>query len=324
MELTSSRLTVSHLRLVVAIAEENSLVGAAKRLNMTQPTVTKSLQVAEHQLDVRLFERTSSGMVPTIFGAALVEQARLVLTQLGHAAQEIQDLRDGTGGRIAIGTLLAASAALLPRAIARMRKERPRLVATILEGTNDVLLPALRSGELDLVLGRLSDSRQGPDLREEVLFRDIACIVGRPGHPLSSRAQLRMADVTEWNWILPPRETTLRRQVEKAFYDEGLEPPTPAVESVSLIMNQSLLLDTDYLSVWPWQVATLEEAAGQVAILPLPLTTTIGPVGITTRSGARLSPAAEALAQTLREVVSQTMAISPFLDTITDGHERLS
>ena len=320
MEQVSSRLTVSHLRLVVAIAEENSLVGAAKRLNMTQPAVTKSLQVAEHQLDVRLFERTSSGMVPTIFGAALVEQARLVLSQLRHAAQEIQDLRDGTGGRIAIGTLLAGSATLLPRVIARIHRERPRVAITIVEGMNDVLLPALRSGELDLVVGRLADIPQGADLHEEMLFKDMACVVARPGHPLAEQRPLGLADAANWNWILPPRETTLRRQVEKAFYDDGLGPPVPVVESVSLIMNQSLLVDTDYLSVWPWQVASLGERAGQIAILPLALKTTIGFVGITARSEARLSPAAEVFAQTLREVAAE-MPISPLLDAIPEGDD---
>lgn len=313
MESASSRLTVSHLRLVVAIAEANSLVGAAKRLNMTQPAVTKSLQAAELQLGVRLFDRTSSGMVPTIFGAALTEQARMVLSQLGHAVQQIQDLRDGTGGRIVIGTLLAASAMLLPMAITRMRKERPRLAVTILEGTNDVLLPALRSGELDLVVGRLTDRPQGADLQEEVLFRDIACVVARRGHPLEGRAQLRIADAMEWSWILPPKETILRHQVEKAFLIEGLNPPAPAVESVSLIMNQSLLIDSDYLSVWPWQVATLEEEAGRVAILSVSLSTTIGPVGITTRRDVLLSPAAEILIQTLREVAAE-MPVCPFLE----------
>jgi DNA-binding transcriptional LysR family regulator len=314
LEQASSRLTASHLRLVVAIAEANSLVGAAKRLNMTQPAATKSLQVAEQQLEVRLFDRTSSGMVPTIFGEALIEQGRLILSQLSHAAQEIHDLREGTGGRIAIGTLLTASATLLPRAITRMREERPRLAVTIMEGTNDVLLPALRSGELDLVVGRLADFHQGQDLSEEVLFRDIACVVARRGHPLVGRKRLRLQDTTEWSWILPPEETTLRHQVEKAFYDAGLEPPVPAVESVSHIMNRSLLVDSDYLSVWPWQAATLEERAGQVAILPLSLPPTIGPVGVTTRREARLSPAAQILVRTLHDVAAE-MPLSPLLES---------
>ena len=315
MDQLGVRLTVNHLRLAVAISDESSLVGAAKRLNMTQPAVTKALQAAEFQLNVKLFNRTSTGMVPTIYGEALVAQARIILSQLGHATQEINDLRDGTGGRIAIGTLLTASAVLLPTAIARLREQRPKLVMTVREGTNDLLMPALHSGDLDLVVGRLSEFRERADLVREVLQHDIACVVVRPNHPLIGRNDLTMRDLTSKQWILPPPETTLRRQIDKAFQDENFDPPLPAVESVSLLLNRTLLLLTDYLSVWPWQVACRDASLGQVGILPIVLPSTAGPIGITTRLDSRLSPAAEAFVETLQSVASE-MELSPLLNGV--------
>src|SRR5690242_9649734 len=76
------RLTFRHLRLIVAIAESGNLVGAAERLNMTQPAATKGLQEAEAIVGLPLFGRTNRGVVPTAFGNALIAHAHLILSQL--------------------------------------------------------------------------------------------------------------------------------------------------------------------------------------------------------------------------------------------------
>jgi DNA-binding transcriptional LysR family regulator len=251
-------------------------------------------------------------MVATIYGEALAAQARTVISQLNHAAQEISDLRDGTGGRIAVGTLLAASAVLLPTTVAQLQAERPRLIVTVREGTNDLLMPALRCGDLDIVVGRLTEFRERQDLGQEVLLTDTACVVVRSDHPLVRRGGLSLSDLVDSLWILPPPETTLRRQIEKSFRDQGIEPPLPAVESVSLLMNRALLLHGDYVSVWPWQVAYRDIEAKRLAILPVPLPPTTGPIVVTTRPHAMLSPATVAFIEMLRSVAKQ-MEPSPLL-----------
>lgn len=304
MKLLASRLTIRHLRMVVAILEEGNLVGAAKRLNMTQSAVTKALQEVEALTHATLFDRTNRGVVPTIFGETLAEHARFIITQLDHAEEHLADLRDGTGGRIAIGTLLSASAELLPGAIARLRRKRPRIVVRIVEGTNDVLIPALRSGEIDLVVGRLSEHRVRQDVEQETLMDDLACVVARSGHPLAQRETLALPDLIDWDWILPPQETSLRRQVDLAFRQQDLEPPMHAVESVSLLTNRGLLVNANYLGVLPIQAARQEAASGILTILPVTLGATQRSLGITTRANGRLSPAAKGLIETLREVAS--------------------
>lgn len=304
----TTHLTLRHLRMVVAIAEEGNLVRAAKRLNMTQSAVTKALQEVEALTRAHLFDRTNRGVVPTLFGDTLAEHARLVLAQLQHAEEHLADLRDGKGGRVAVGTLLAASAELLPRAIAQLRRERPRLVVKVVEGTNDVLIPALRAGEIDLFIGRLSERAETPNLKQEVLAADFACVVVRRGHPLAGRGDVGLAELTRWEWILPPPETNLRRQIDITFLEEGLDPPVHAVDSVSLLTNRQLLLAGDYLGVFPAQVARHEASFGGLVILPVSLRATAGLIGITTRAGTRLSPAADVFLQTLRHVAAETAA----------------
>jgi len=310
MRQISQRLTVRHLRLVAAILAEGNLLRAAASMNMTQSAVTKALQDAEAQMGVLLFERTNRGVIPTAFGAHLGAHARLILAQIGKAEQEMVDLRDGSEGQVAIGTLLAGSAGLLPEAIARLRLDRPNLVVKVEEATNDLLMPALRSGELDMVLGRLPEFRDREGVRQEHLMTDFAQIVVRHGHPLTERTSVSLSDLLGQDWILPGPSTSLRRQIDKAFRDENLEPPAHAVETVSFLTTRRLLQMADYLAVWPVQLARQEIQAGSIQALNLSLPTTQRPIGISTRADDLMSPAATRLASCLREVARE-FAVAP-------------
>lgn len=297
-----SHLTIRHLRTIEAIDEERSIARAATRLHITQSAVTKTLQEVEALTALRLFERSNRGVSATGAGQQLAEDARRLLAHLQVAEQNLADLRNGTGGRVAVGTLLSASADLLPRAIVRLRRDNPRVAVRIVTGTDDVLMPALRAGELDMVIGRLSPHLEQPHLVQEVLVPDNAVVVVRHDHPLTQRHNLRLNDLLEWDWILPPKDTSLRLQIDRAFREQGVPPPAQAVESVSPLINRGLLLQADYICVLPAQVARIEAATGQLATLPIRLQATSGFLGITTLPQARRSATAELFLHILRDL----------------------
>ena len=294
------RISVRHLRLVTTIAEVGSMVRAGEAIGMTQPAVSKTIRDLERDLGVALFERGNRGVTPTSYGEALVRHAQRVLAQLEHASEELNDLAHGAGGRVAIGTLLAASAWLLPKAIARLRAERPRVIVDVVEGTNDRLQPMLLRGDLDMVVGRLSEFRHRAGLQQEPIYSEEILILARPGHRLAGRSDLRLADLQDADWILPPPETTLRRQLEKAFFDAGLDPPHCVVQSISHLTNRRLICESDLIGAWPRGVAVDDLAQGRLVSLPVPLNEAPWPVGVSTRKLVRLSPAAEALLSALR------------------------
>lgn len=304
MAILAQRLSLRHLRLVVAIVNEGNLLRAAGSLNMTQSAVTKALQDAEAQLGVLLFDRTNRGVIATEFGTALAAHARLILAQVEKAEAQLANLRDGTEGQVSIGTLLAGSADILPEAIARLHKTHPSIMVKVEEGTNDILMPSLRAGELDMVLGRLPEFRDREGLKQDHLLNDFAQIVARRDHPLASKANLRLADLRSCAWILPSPTTTLRRQIDKAFRDENLEPPAQSVETVSFLTSRRLLQLTDAIAVWPSQLVRQELAAGTIAVFDVPLPTTIRPIGISTRLDDLISPAAAFMIDCLHEVMT--------------------
>lgn len=313
------RLTIRHLRLIVAIAEQNSLVAAAQHLHMTQSAVTKALQEAEALLGITLFERTIKGAIPTIFAHGLIVHARQVFAQLQQASTELVELLDGANGRVAIGTQWSAAAELVPKAIHQLRSTRPKLTVSIVEGTNDALIPELHLGQLDMIVGRLPGMLERDDVAHETLFEDMACVVVRHGHPLADWPDIGLADVEKSDWILPRRETVLRRQIDKAFRDAGLETPGNAIESVSLLTNSELLTSSDYLAVWPWQVANRDVLSGRLMVLPIVIGETINSVGVTARTDAPMAPAAKAFLETLRSVAA-TMDVCPLLPGIREGN----
>jgi DNA-binding transcriptional LysR family regulator len=210
-----------------------------------------------------------------------------------------------------VGVLVSAAVTILPTAIAAVRAQRPNLAVKVIEGTNDVLVPLLRAGELDLVIGRLSGFSSGAGIAEEALCDDVAQIVVRAGHRLLARQGLRLADLLAEPWILPRHETSMRRQIDECFRAEGLPPPANSVESVSILTNRSLVLLADYLVVWPVQLARFEAAQGLVVALDVPLPATARPIGISTRRATRLSPAAETLIAALRQSARQSALVLP-------------
>lgn len=300
VERVLTRLKLKQLRLLVAVGEHHSILHAAQALHISQPAATKLIKDLELDFDVQLFERTNRGMVPTIFGEALIRHGKLILAQISHAAQELDDLNEGNGGRVVVGTLLAASADFLPRVLQSVLRDKPGLVVKLTEGTNEVLMPALRSGDVDLVVGRLPIHRHRTEITQERLFDERVICVARKGHPLHQCEAPELSDLLSFPWIVPPMETTLRRQLDHVFVEAGAGAPLSAVESVSYLANRSLLLGSDMLAVMPAHVPRQDIEAGLLQQVDWTVPIPIGPVGVSMRKEATLSPAVNAVLEALR------------------------
>ena len=300
-----SRLKMRHVLLLAAIDEQRSVHKAAATLHMTQPAATKLLTDLEALLELKLFERTTRGLVPTAYGESLVRHARAMLGTLDHARAELTAISDGAAGRIVIGTQLVVAPVLVPRALAVFKRANPLITVQVREGTLADLLPLLRSGEIDLIVGRLTSDFDSRGLHFETCFDEPMCVVVRAGHPLLARKRIRLADLAGESWILPAPETAYRHRIDAAFRQAGVEPPTRLVESVSILTNTTLLQETDMLGVLPVNVAGHYARLGTLEILRVALPPPSGPVGTITRTGAIANPVLEQLLQALRETGRQ-------------------
>ncbi|MFF5264038.1 LysR substrate-binding domain-containing protein [Actinomadura viridis] len=305
IDLLNGRLKLRHLVLVVAVADQGSVLRAAEHLHLAQPAVTRSLREVERILGVELFTRGPRGVTPTLFGEAFVEHARSVLAELRRAGERITGLADGEVGTVTIGTLLAGSNVLLPRAIAALKRDRPGITVIVQEATFDAQVPRLLDGEIDLILGRLNPIDGARGLRQIDLYSEPVRLVARTGHPARERRDLRLADLLEYPWVLPLQRTALRQELEQVFRAERLPLPADLVECTSNLTVSTLVRDTDMIAALPDLVA---RAGGGIAPLPVPLEPVRRPVGVTLAAGRPPTPSARLMLDRLREQAAELSA----------------
>lgn len=304
----AQRLSQRHLRVLVTLAETHNERQAARRLALTQPTVSASLRDLEGRLATPLFLRTQRGLVPTPGGTLLTRHAKVALRELALLHDDIATWRGEARGRVVIGALPLTSSLLVPRAVDALLRKCPGLGVTIHESTYDVLFEALRSGEIDVLVGVLHRIDPEEEMTQEVLLHDRLATVGRPGHPLMARADLTLETLLDWPWIAPARGTPARHSFDQQFNTLGITPPTPVVEAGNLGVIRDLLRDSDRLAlISPYQVH-YEVQDGRLAYLPLRLQGPPRAIGLTMREDSAPSQALRALRDTL---VAVSRALPP-------------
>jgi molybdenum-dependent DNA-binding transcriptional regulator ModE len=121
------RLKFRQLVLLDALGASQSLRKAAAQTHLTQPAASRAMAELESAFGVQLFERSHSGMAPTVYGNALIQHARRVLFDVQQAHAEIQALRSGSQGVVRLGSLLPPATGLLPKAVGEIKKRLPHL-----------------------------------------------------------------------------------------------------------------------------------------------------------------------------------------------------
>jgi DNA-binding transcriptional LysR family regulator len=274
--------TTSQLQALIAVRESENFTLAARRLGLAQPTVHRAVTQLEEEAARPLFERTSYGIVATRAAGTLAQAARLAFAELAQAEADLAETLSEEAGRIVIGAMPLSRSFVLPRAIAEFRKFRPNTPIHILEGPYADLLAGLRRGEIDFLIGALRDPAPIGDVEQRFLFTDTLVVVAGSNHPLTARSELSVEELAAYPWIVGQRGTPIRRHFDALF--EGLDhPPKSIVESSSLILMRELLNGTDHLGCISYLQAQAELSRGLLKALPLDLSHTARPIGLTLR-----------------------------------------
>lgn len=292
-----SRMNLRQMQTLVTVAEQRNILKASELLNMTQPAVSKSIKEMENTLGVSLFIRTTRGVSPTEYGASFIDHIRAVLAEMRTAWNELADIQDAYVGKLQIGTLPSVSGGPLIQVLADLPRDRPGVSITIHEGVHAQLLPALRNGELDMVVGRMIEDGGRGGLSQRILYHEPWSVLARKDHPLAAKNEaLPLSDVISEQWILPLPNASFRPVIQSIFDDHGLSLPSAAIECSSGLMARSLLMRTDMLMIMPRYFLGAEEEAGGLAPLNVTLKTGAMPVSIMVRE-SRTPTAVEELVQ---------------------------
>lgn len=304
-----ARLKTRQLLLLVALAEEGNIHRAAEVLNMTQPAASKLLKDLEDVLGVSLFDRMPRGMRPTWYGEAMIRHARSALSSLNQAHDEVQALKAGRFGQVAVGAITTPGIMLLPQAIAAVKATHPTLRVALHIETSDVLLERMAQGRMDMLVARLFANHDKTALKYEALAEEPAVAIVRPGHPLLQVDGLSLRDLINCAWIVPPEGSVLRHRFDLMFREEGLDAPVNLIETTALLFITKMIAESDVICLIAGDVARYYEEHGVVKVLPIDLPCHMDAFGVITRTDRPLSPAAKVMLGEVKRAAAQVYGV---------------
>ncbi|EEL8597783.1 LysR family transcriptional regulator [Salmonella enterica] len=298
--LFSQRIRLRHLHTFVAVAQQGTLGRAAETLNLSQPALSKTLNELEQLTGTRLFERGRLGAQLTVPGEQFLTHAVKVLDALNTAGQALNRKEDASADVVRIGALPTAALGILPAVIGRFHQQQKSTSLQIATMNNTMLLAGLKSGEIDLGIGRMSDPELMGGLNYELLFLESLKLVVRPGHPLLQET-ITLSRVMEWPVVVSPKGTVPRQNAEALLQSQGCKMPAGCIETLSASLSRQLTVDYDY--VWFVPSGAVKEDLRQATLVSLPVPTQSAgePIGILTRVDIPLSTGAQMLIAAIRK-----------------------
>jgi LysR family pca operon transcriptional activator len=304
------RLKLRHFRLISAISQHASLLNAANALRLTQPALSRSLQEIEDILGVKLYDRHSKGVRETRYGAALNETAKAILAEIAKLDATLDRLTQDSSIMVTVGALPVAAMGVMPGVIARLHDEQDDLRVRLVQGTTDDLLPALMSGQLDLIVGRLYETPMPDGLVRETLYYEPIWLMARPDNPIFQPPGPTLERLAECKLALPSVATLLGQEIDELLTQMGIELSKP-IRSSSLGFIREMMQSSEVVSIMPRLMLAGDLMRGTIRVAPLPVPSARRPAGITYRRDAPLAPSAQRLIRTLKGYIAEALGDQP-------------
>lgn len=223
---------LTRLQYFAAVAEAGSFSRAAVALHLTQPSLSRQVQLLEREVGQRLLERHGRGVVTTESGAALLAHARAISELAGRARADMLDRQQTPRGRLTIALPPRVAHVITPDLVERFQARYPEVGITIMEGLSLRVREWLVAGRADLAI--LFDPVPSPQIAEEVLVREPLVLVSK--RPLPPR--LRLADVAQRPLVMPSAPHALRRLLEEHARPRGHQLQVAVeVDSVQTVLS---------------------------------------------------------------------------------------
>ena len=298
--LFSQRIRLRHLHTFVAVAQQGTLGRAAETLNLSQPALSKTLNELEQLTGTRLFERGRLGAQLTLVGEQVLTHAVKVLDALNSAGQALNRKEGLNNDIVRIGALPTAALGILPTVIGQFHKQQKDITLQVATMNNTMLLAGLKSGEIDIGIGRMSDPELMSGLHYELLFLESLKLVVRPGHPLLQET-VTLSRVMEWPVVVSPKGTVPRQNAEALLQSQGCKMPAGCIETLSASLSRQLTVDFDYVWFVPSGAVKDDLRRGVLTALPIATQGAGEPIGILTRVDATLTPGTQTLLSAIRK-----------------------
>lgn len=256
----------------IVLAEEGNFTRAADRLNISQPSLSRSILQLEESCGLRLFDRGRLGVTLTAAGTDLAAAARQVLSQVQAIEQNLALQSRGEAGRVAIGIGPLAASFLMARLIAKSVERRPSLRVTSMIDKSSVLVAKVLDGSLDFAICSTKTFEPNPALATRSLGTLKMGYFVRAGHPLQ-----QAGEPLSWDDFSPyPRATGIPPQPPADGSPRGtFGPLPPTIECNDYEILRQIMWQTD--AIWLTSGSLLERELAEGAAVKLIAASDEGP-----------------------------------------------
>ncbi|WP_319533023.1 LysR family transcriptional regulator [uncultured Cohaesibacter sp.] len=292
-----------NLSAFLAIAKEGNLTAAADKIGLTQPTLTKRLSNLEHELGSILFDRHRRGMSLTPAGKAFYRRALKIEQELLQAKEELRGLENAGLDVIRIGAGPLFHQKYVGPVFSKLLLEFPALRLDLSVSNNEVNLPRLLRGDLDIVLGAIEPT--GPDgaIKSIHLTSLEHGLVLAPDHKLGQLEFVYPEQLRDLIWAIYGDDEITEEPLNQYYLRNGLGSPHIAIHTASFATGLGLVRDSGFCMMAPVQIASVIEQSGLRVVRANPPLTNL-------TSGAYVRPSS-----------LNFPAISRFLDLIAETFE---
>ncbi|MGY2051425.1 LysR family transcriptional regulator [Methylobacterium sp. JK268] len=294
--LSLARLKLRHLRLLTAIEAAGSLGHAAQALRITQPAASRLLAEVESVAGAPLFDRHPRGLSPNAHGEVLTRRARAVMAELNAAGEELDVLRAGLGGAVALGAVTAPAVDGIAAVVTALQERHSDLLVTVEVGTSLPLVRMLLDRKLDFVLARIPAEVDAADLDYREIGDEELMFLVRDDHPFLAGEAPPLAALAEAAWVMQPPGTLLRRRMDLLFREAGLLPPERVLNTSSVLLTLAAVARGGIIGAFPAAAAALFLQGGRTRrLVPGDLTrrVSVEAFGLIRHRHRPLSPAAQ-------------------------------
>ncbi len=208
-------LTLQQLEALIHLIDERSFSSAAKKMHLTQPSLTKHIRNVEEALGAKIVNRSNRSLSLTPEGRVLYDYARRIIKLRDEARDRVMRLREGEAGDIRIAASTIPATYILPYAIGGFRKKHPRIRTTVRTAdSSDVIEMVLGNGA---EIGFIGKRPSGGKLIASELWKDRLVLAVPSGHPWAKRRSVRVAEMAKESFVIREKGSGTRDAFEECL-----------------------------------------------------------------------------------------------------------
>jgi DNA-binding transcriptional LysR family regulator len=280
-----------HLRTIAAVARHGSLTKAGEELYLSQSAISQQIRRLELELGFEVFRRTSRSVELTAEGRVILSCAQRVIAEVDGLHSELEELTGLLRGQLRIGGVYPTGPYDLFGMLADFRAAHPEVAVHMVEDTQEDVLVALRSDELDCAFTALDPDALGDEFAATLLWEEEFVVALPIGHALCARPRVTFEELAAEDLIAYRDNSALRRRLERTMAARGLEPHNAFVctemGAVRALASKGL-----GIAVIPRSVA--DQPGPPIELRPIGPERLTWPIALVWRAARRQTPAGKA------------------------------